>query len=346
LTYGLWQMPMRFEQTPSGGSCYPGCHRRLAYDREHPVAPTTAPTTRESAALPRAQYDDERLVTWTAIDRGGTQLEIPDGSPASILLLVGDNIDAKPTMQFIDDLLSKRSSIQVVIFTCGEHADETADAMSTSAQRWPIIPDKTSSAAGALDVRGWPTVVILKSDGREVTRLSADIETLSLKLLPYIDLAIGAINEDQAAQRSTTQSAAEDPAKVSRRSLRTARVLLQQHKPEDALRALDDALKSAAESSDLKAARAEALLRLNRLDESLAVLDTLPVGALSPTANALLRAEIAIAQEHWDQARNLLEPALAIDPENPRLHRLMGKVCEQAGDWVQSAKHYRAATNE
>ena len=30
--FGEWRFPMRYEQTPTGGSCWPGCHQELSYD--------------------------------------------------------------------------------------------------------------------------------------------------------------------------------------------------------------------------------------------------------------------------------------------------------------------------
>jgi predicted CXXCH cytochrome family protein len=32
--FGKWDLPLKFEKTESGGSCAPGCHRALAYDRK------------------------------------------------------------------------------------------------------------------------------------------------------------------------------------------------------------------------------------------------------------------------------------------------------------------------
>jgi predicted CXXCH cytochrome family protein len=37
--FGGWQMPIRFQKTETGGSCYPGCHKLQTYDREKPVLP-------------------------------------------------------------------------------------------------------------------------------------------------------------------------------------------------------------------------------------------------------------------------------------------------------------------
>ena len=37
IPFGDWQVPVRFEATETGGSCFPGCHRGMAYDRKKPV---------------------------------------------------------------------------------------------------------------------------------------------------------------------------------------------------------------------------------------------------------------------------------------------------------------------
>jgi predicted CXXCH cytochrome family protein len=41
--FGDWQMPIRFQGTETGGSCYPGCHKRQTYDRVNPVLGETPP---------------------------------------------------------------------------------------------------------------------------------------------------------------------------------------------------------------------------------------------------------------------------------------------------------------
>jgi predicted CXXCH cytochrome family protein len=52
--YGNWQLPVNFKRTETGGSCAPGCHRELSYDRNNPV-PTTAPTTQPALAKDGAE---------------------------------------------------------------------------------------------------------------------------------------------------------------------------------------------------------------------------------------------------------------------------------------------------
>lgn len=50
--YGNWQLPVKFEQSKTGGKCAAGCHKALAYDRDNPVAmdtPATKPAPAGSA---------------------------------------------------------------------------------------------------------------------------------------------------------------------------------------------------------------------------------------------------------------------------------------------------------
>jgi predicted CXXCH cytochrome family protein len=44
--FGKWNLPIRFAKTETGGSCAPGCHRSLTYDRKNPARkPLSSSTT-------------------------------------------------------------------------------------------------------------------------------------------------------------------------------------------------------------------------------------------------------------------------------------------------------------
>jgi predicted CXXCH cytochrome family protein len=48
--FGQWSIPLNFAQTATGGSCAPGCHRAVAYDREQAVGDSiTAPPSATGA---------------------------------------------------------------------------------------------------------------------------------------------------------------------------------------------------------------------------------------------------------------------------------------------------------
>jgi predicted CXXCH cytochrome family protein len=56
--YGNWQLPINYEATENGGTCAPGCHQPLGYDRVKPVSsaiavkPAASPTTAAAPAAP------------------------------------------------------------------------------------------------------------------------------------------------------------------------------------------------------------------------------------------------------------------------------------------------------
>ena len=47
--YGQWELPINFAKTTTGGSCAPGCHKPLAYDRNHAIE---KPAETADAAVP------------------------------------------------------------------------------------------------------------------------------------------------------------------------------------------------------------------------------------------------------------------------------------------------------
>ena len=55
--FGKWEMPLQYQRSEAGGSCSPGCHKPLTYDRDHPVkydivppsTPVPAPTPAPAA---------------------------------------------------------------------------------------------------------------------------------------------------------------------------------------------------------------------------------------------------------------------------------------------------------
>ncbi|HRT94295.1 MAG TPA: cytochrome c3 family protein, partial [Planctomycetota bacterium] len=58
---GGWMLPVRFEQTKTGGSCASGCHVPRAYDREHPVDYTAPAAPPKGEAPPPPKGAPEEL---------------------------------------------------------------------------------------------------------------------------------------------------------------------------------------------------------------------------------------------------------------------------------------------
>lgn len=75
---------------------------------------------------------------------------------------------------------------------------------------------------------------------------------------------------------------------------------------------------------------AEILMRLDRFDEAGQWLDS--AEAIEPGTTALLaaRAELALGRERFEESIDLYNQALALDHENPSIHRGLGNVCGRA----------------
>jgi predicted CXXCH cytochrome family protein len=334
LSYGIWSMPMRFEKTDTGGSCFPGCHRKLAYDREKPVPATTTTTTRESPVIARAQRRDDQSVHWIARDRDGETVTLPDPTRPTILLLVCTNADAGK----LAACASPKRAELVVLIACGVDAEKI-----TALDDVPVIVDRDLAVADALDVHGWPTAVVLRPDGIEVARLSGDPQTLAWKLPPYVDLAAGIIDRAEVQKRLATTAPSEDPAKEARRMARVAQAQVDQKDFAAALREAQEGLQLFPDSAELAAVRVESLLGLNQVSDAAAALATLHADQLPAPQYAILQSRLSIAQQQWSDARKTVEAALSVSPRDPRLHFLMGQICEHDQDWPAATAHYRNA---
>ena len=60
VSYGMWDLPVGFTKTQTGGSCSPGCHLPKDYDRENAVdysVPPLASEESETAESETAERD-------------------------------------------------------------------------------------------------------------------------------------------------------------------------------------------------------------------------------------------------------------------------------------------------
>jgi predicted CXXCH cytochrome family protein len=328
LQYGTWPMPMQFVKTETGGSCANGCHPSARYDREHAVVPATGPATRQSPVIARAQRREDRYVHWTTTDRRGRRVTIPASSSGlTVLLLIGsETTDTAPITNALGDLGS------ALAVACGTDASKSADRLEANGFAGPIIVDESLHTVRALQARGWPLAILLQSDGLEIARLTGDSQSIALKLASYLRAP------------STQGVEDEDSTRRVKRTVRLANALLDSGKAETALATLDTALKSDGSSAELLAARAQALLNLNRPRDAAETIQSIARGALPPAQDALLRSRLAIVQGKWDDARALLEAGLKQSPDDRSLHFQMAKVCEHFQAWQQAAEHYRAGS--
>lgn len=343
LKYGVWQMPMRFAKTDTGGSCYPGCHRAYAYDRDHPVPVTTQPTTRQSTPIDRSMNQETLVIQWNATDVRGNAVNIPAGDRPMVLAIVrADSGERDDLINRVQTSLPKDVETQIVLIVSGAGSDEVAKSIQTSL---PVISDESNGATEAMGVRGWPMVLVLKSDGLDVARLTGSPESIALKLPDYIRLAAGKIDEAALRNRLTTQPAPPDGEKQLARSLRAARILLDEGKLSQAGDLLHEARIAHPDSMAVRTMQVETLLAMERPGDAETLLASIPADKIEEVVRAKLFARILIISERWSGVRTLLEDGVQKFPNDADIHYLLGKVYEHDNQFKEATEQYRIASD-
>lgn len=313
IKYGTWQMPVRYKKSPTGGSCYPGCHPNYGYDRNQPIknvlgSPTTMP------AIERVVAEAPSAVELSATDVNGAAVRIPDGSRATVIALVRTDqpVESTEAIKLLEAAISK-SDARVIIMVAGPNVAQYATTLSASlasSPKYSIVTDAHGALSSELDVRVFPITLVLRPDGLEIARLSGTVETLPLKLPIYLQLAAGKLDVKAATTQLSTHEVVGDPKVL--RDLRIIERLIQSNKPNDAL---------------------EMLMKL-------------PDGAIPPWQYNLLGCKALMQLNRWADAK---EAALSVVEQHPALpdaHFTLGQIYEHEGEWPKAAAEYRLASKK
>jgi predicted CXXCH cytochrome family protein len=348
--YKVWNMPIRFAKTETGGSCAPGCHLPWAYDREMPVAgPTTAPARAPAPAIARAAREGPATVSIKVTDVNGTLVELPDAARPALLLFVGTDAEANRSLlasvlRIVGD--PARAPTAVVVILCGSDASSANhSAAGTMSSTWPIVVDEDRRVSGKLDVHGWPSGLIIRSDGTQVARIGGSPESFAVKLGAYLDVASGREDAEQVERRLARPAMIKDRSTPNpARQLQLARKLLDEGSAEAARKVLAEVLRIEPDSLPARVAMIEASCQLGRGAEAISMLGKVPPDALPRGRHDVLRARACILTERWAEARQLATRALQQDPKSPDAHFIMAQIHEREGDFRSAAAEYRAAS--
>lgn len=357
IPFGRWEVPLDYEKTDTGGQCGPGCHRTLAYDRQTPIAlvqTILAPVERA------ARRDPPVVLHHAASDVAGRPIHIPDPGRSTILVMTRsgqatptlfadlaaaltptDNSDAAPTT-------TRRSGPAVVVVVSGDHeAVAPPQAAARGAHPptdWPMVIDPEGILAQQLNVRAWPTLLIVQSDGLVVARIHGASPTLALKLKSYLrdpqTSGNGGVTPNGRADVAPIDIS---PEGIAERYRRVARRLIDEGRAQQADRVLDEGLALHPDATPLRILKVETLVQLGQAGDAMILLDQLNGDALDPTMRAVLRSRALIAAERWDEARRELTAALADHADIAELHELMGRIHEHHQQWQEAAEAYRTA---
>jgi predicted CXXCH cytochrome family protein len=212
--FGTWDMPIRFTKSETGGTCYPGCHPLYGYDRARPVDNKVVPRPQPSTA--RAPLEKPALVELRATDAAGRDVRVPDPNrPCVVLLMRGGQAESEAALKQLAATAPDARLARVVVILNGEDAGQRVKSLKLP---WPTLDDASGQMAGELDVRGWPTALVIAKDGTEVARIGGTANSLAMKLSAYLDLAAGRVDRAAAERRATTREVVGDQAVEARSS--------------------------------------------------------------------------------------------------------------------------------
>ena len=345
--YGKWRLPIRFEKTPTGGTCVTGCHPAFSYDRENPVAPKTAMLPAQpSPRVPAADQREPIMVKWSARDIGGVGVKVPaDGRPSVLLFLRADQVQSRQAVKMVSAATPQIGLAQVVVVLSGLQAEEHAKAFAaTKTVSWPVIADAGYALSTPLGVEVWPATLVVQADGVLVMHVGGAPLSLTMELEAYLDLAVKKIDRTELSRRLAQRELLGDgPATRAAWHLQMGRKLREEGKAEEARTMLADGLKFQPNSVELRAEMVRAMADLKQAEKVIDLVRLLPAGAMPAWEQDLLRGRMLAILGQWDEARRMAAAALKDKPDLGEAHYLMGMVYEHDRDWEKAAQEYRAA---
>jgi hypothetical protein len=292
----------------------------------------------------RAEIDQPVAITVRAQDVRGNHVHAPDPDRPSVLLFLGrEQSQDERLLKTIKESIVAPERATVIAIICG------ADAKIAPAPDlpWPTVLDPEGKLAGELQIHGWPTGIVLQSDGVQVVRIGGAPESFALKLSPYIDLAAKKLDQAALEQQLNRRTLVGDgPDRTPMRNLRRAEQMLADGRPQEAETLLVEALKVQPDSVALRVALVRALVALKRGHEATDVLSRLSPDELPPGHHDLLRAAALTAMSRWAEAYVVVTEAMTKSPTDlPEAHFILGTIHEHNGEWQKAAKEYRAASS-
>jgi tetratricopeptide (TPR) repeat protein len=128
--------------------------------------------------------------------------------------------------------LRKAPAVRVVLIACGPAAWDVAHKLDEQAQidGATVVVDENGALCEQLEVRAWPTTLLVGSDGTLRARLGGSSEVLAVKLSQYLA---------PSSEGSTIQTVTAGHRTQASRDIQIARDLLKQGKPSQAMALLE-----------------------------------------------------------------------------------------------------------
>jgi tetratricopeptide (TPR) repeat protein len=288
--------------------------------------------------------DDKRTVKLKANDLAGKELSVPHASQATVLLFLRiDQEQTTDTVAGIKKALEKLPAVQVLVVLSGKLPTDRVTAFAKK-NTWPVILDPEYKIVGRLQIRVWPTNIVILPSGEEVKRFTGMPQSYLRSLDAYLAFAAGRI--DRAALDKSLASSdvvGDSNQQMAARHLQVARRMMEKRMLDQAWRELGEALKLQPNDPELQLTKAEILLLLNKPSEAVAVLNGLDAKSTESSRFGLLKGSALVAMGKFDQAIEVLKAAVKLNPNPGEAYYYLGVAYQNKKLWPQAAAAFRAA---
>ncbi len=288
--------------------------------------------------------EDQPDVKVTAKDSSGAEIKVPQADrPTLLLFLRADQDQSKTAVDNAKAALKDLPAVQVLAVLSGTDDPALARKFAQTLP-WTVLNDPDFALVGQLQVRVWPTSVLVTPEGKELTRLRGLPETYARDLGAYLAFATKKIDRQALDQRlKGVEIVADSAEQMAERHLQVALRLMDKGLIEQARVELDTGQKLHAGDQRIELALARVYLMLDQPLQAQTLLEK--YNEKSPLAGEIgtLKGWALVSLKKWDQALPVLQAAIRLNPNPSEAHFFMGVAYQAKGQWPQAALAFRSA---
>ena len=282
----------------------------------------------------------------TVKDVLGQELKVPAADQSTIVVFVRtDQPQSQKTMEQVRALAKDAKSLQVLAIVSGDQAQLNATQLAKDPKwLWPVISDPDYALSGKVNVCAWPTTMVVNKQGTVVAHIGGYPSSFAVDLAADLEFAAGKIDQATLTQRTTAHEVITDSTdQKAGRHLQVARRLLEQGMPEASKTELTKALEFAPHDPALQLSAARLLVQLGDVKAAGELVAKVDAQAVPAAQLNLVRGQIELRQEKWDEALRLFTEATRLNPDPAEAYYGMGLVYQHKQDWPHATQAFQKA---